>query len=1467
MATVAGSLRNKVLVLDDVTTGDLTVTGSVTIEGTATTINSTNTLINDHLIELNAGLTGANPNDTGIILERGTSGNNIFFGWDESADRFIVASTTADGSSTGNLSLTAADFQAGSFHGNGANITSLNAANLSSGTVPSARLSLSATDIPSLAASKITSGTFATARIPGLAASKITSGTFADARIPNLDASKIATGTFATARIPNLDTSKITSGTLGGARIATGSSGNWWAGNAVKVGTDGVMEIGKYIDFHNTDTGTSDFTARITNTGDHLYATGRLYVNSNQRVFADDYHPNADKWTTARTLTLGGDLSGSVSFDGSANFTLSAQVGDDSHFHHRLDSTDDRDMKPNTSGIHNVQAIKPFFSSYGGMTGSANTTYVDVLAIDTYSDSSGGGPSAITFKKGNSAGNPEMHIWHANWNSTTWSTGQRVYADNYHPNADRLTTSRTIAGTSFDGSADIDINYNNLTNKPTIPSVSGLAPIANPTFTGEVNIPNKLRHAGDTDTYLQFPAANQARIVAGNSEVFKCFSTEMRMNKPITINNSANYDETSLSGIGYSQKNAIIHVPSRGVSQNTYMPWIQQSNTHGSGYRTSFVIGAYKQAFLSNGTTQAGWGYGQTGIFMTVGTSDAAPTQEFRFAAGGKIWYTAGGDDTYLDLGTDSTIGLTTSGTERLEITDSLVHVKTPTLRLGVQNTTSGAIDIYGGSSGSEGGEIRLHTTNSYDGSYEWYRIDAFEDDLRIGRTGQTDVIVTSGGRIGIGTSSPSSKLSINSNGAPSTTGNVATTGLTVHNGSGGTAIQMGTYDAGSYNYIQSTYVNSAQTARELRLMVGNSTPLKIHAGGTTQLAGALSMSNQQIYGVNNLRFNDAGAQEGIKWDGGNQWQIYESDNGQGNTSGNLQFTTGSGNGTRRMTITSGGISSNLLGTAAFSRPLLEITNGGTPTQIKITTNIPYSGGSTHAHSVTIRGFQYGSAQMADLQIGWHVYNNQFYNRSVTSSGSWAPTVTLAVENNKVVIHLASPGYWPKLYVESMYNPYGGTTQAEGWSWADSAISADSNTPNQTVPYKTNFGSGATVKVGSHLIYHEGHKPTYSELGTMPYSNLTGAPTIPNISGKLDKSGGTMTGLLEIAKSTSIGDPTLDLHNTTNGNGVNIRMTDVGDQSGQFGYITYYHQDSKSYGSGASIELRTDQSTTTILANGKLMFKEGLYLKPSSGTGAGTQIINSSGAITSPSTVAATEFDLPSNGMLDWANGDARIVEGLVNNYSLSFQTYDGSSASTALRLDGNNTATFTGDVDVPNKIRHAGDTNTYMSFNATDSWKLYCGGQKMIQATEASSGYDYVSFGGTDNSGEIMFNLAAGDGHFDGDLIAYSTTTNSDRKLKKNIQPLERALEKVQNLKGVSFQWKKNDRESIGFIAQEVQEVVPEVVHNNKKEHDGVVLSETLGVDYGNITALLVEAVKEQQSLINRLEERIKDLENKNGE
>jgi hypothetical protein len=106
-----------------------------------------------------------------------------------------------------------------------------------------------------------------------------------------------------------------------------------------------------------------------------------------------------------------------------------------------------------------------------------------------------------------------------------------------------------------------------------------------------------------------------------------------------------------------------------------------------------------------------------------------------------------------------------------------------------------------------------------------------------------------------------------------------------------------------------------------------------------------------------------------------------------------------------------------------------------------------------------------------------------------------------------------------------------------------------------------------------------------------------------------------------------------------------------------------------------------------------------------------------------------------------------------------------------------------------------------------------------------------------------IITNLGAGPGSLDVGIDANGFLVNnaSDVNLKENINNIDDALNKVLNLRGVTFNWK--DRNSggnatkIGFIAQEVNEVVPELTH-----HDGKYMS----VHYKDVTALLVEAIKE---------------------
>jgi hypothetical protein len=110
------------------------------------------------------------------------------------------------------------------------------------------------------------------------------------------------------------------------------------------------------------------------------------------------------------------------------------------------------------------------------------------------------------------------------------------------------------------------------------------------------------------------------------------------------------------------------------------------------------------------------------------------------------------------------------------------------------------------------------------------------------------------------------------------------------------------------------------------------------------------------------------------------------------------------------------------------------------------------------------------------------------------------------------------------------------------------------------------------------------------------------------------------------------------------------------------------------------------------------------------------------------------------------------------------------------------------------------------------------------------------------------------GDLHIDGDMYSSSTITSSDIKLKKDISVVENALQKVEQLEGVEFTWKKNDERSAGVIAQNVLEVLPQAV----KEVEDLNGDDTyLSVNYDALHALLIEAVKE-------LSARVKELESK---
>jgi hypothetical protein len=97
------------------------------------------------------------------------------------------------------------------------------------------------------------------------------------------------------------------------------------------------------------------------------------------------------------------------------------------------------------------------------------------------------------------------------------------------------------------------------------------------------------------------------------------------------------------------------------------------------------------------------------------------------------------------------------------------------------------------------------------------------------------------------------------------------------------------------------------------------------------------------------------------------------------------------------------------------------------------------------------------------------------------------------------------------------------------------------------------------------------------------------------------------------------------------------------------------------------------------------------------------------------------------------------------------------------------------------------------------------------------------------------------------GSALADGWATYSSRRWKTNIQPLQNALGKVEQLRGVSYDLKGSGKHEIGVIAEEVGAVVPEVVAYEDNGKDA------RGVDYSRLTALLIEATKQQQKEIKQ--------------
>ena len=203
---------------------------------------------------------------------------------------------------------------------------------------------------------------------------------------------------------------------------------------------------------------------------------------------------------------------------------------------------------------------------------------------------------------------------------------------------------------------------------------------------------------------------------------------------------------------------------------------------------------------------------------------------------------------------------------------------------------------------------------------------------------------------------------------------------------------------------------------------------------------------------------------------------------------------------------------------------------------------------------------------------------------------------------------------------------------------------------------------------------------------------------------------------------------------------------------------------------------------------------------------------------------ASTRTITGTTGRITVSNGD-----GVAGNPTIDIST-DVALLSASQTFAGNNT--YSGTVSI---------TNTTNSTSSTTGAVQISGGLGLAKDIYVAGNSSLV--GTITCTGLLTAN---------GGVNASVVQTTSDARLKENVETLNNAVNTVSLLRGVSFT--RNGKKEIGLIAQEVEAILPEVVGETS---DGF---KTVG--YQNIVGLLIEAIKEQQKVINSLNDRLEKLE-----
>ena len=705
--------------------------------------------------------------------------------------------------------------------------------------------------------------------------------------------------------------------------------------------------------------------------------------------------------------------------------------------------------------------------------------------------------------------------------------------------------------------------------------------------------------------------------------------------------------------------------------------------------------------------------------------------------------------------------------------------------------------------------------------------------------------LVTTGGNVGINSTSPGEKLEVNGNIQSLDT-------IYIKNASNGVKWQF--YRDGNetlnfrYNNGTDWNSNAISIKNNNNVGIGTTGPLtKLDVRGSTFVSGYLAGFDTTPQGNYAYRLTNDGANSFINVLGGNL--------GIGTSSPGAKLEIFGGGNTLRMD--SAGNTAKTFLMRNVNTAIAEIKTDG-----NLDINIEDAGR-------TMR-FLNGNIERIKINDAGNVFistpiTNAFYGISLTYNSSNTADFTVNQATGQIKIGGVATGYFPTFYSA-------GSERMRILSNGNIAFNATSNLNSSNFQISTNSGLGANVDVfiantsGTPYVnsatttqlsmgFLSGtadYVATGQRLGALQFFGQAsdagyGAGSIKSVvttGGNVGRSSHAADLTFETKAAGSLGN-TEKMRILGNGNvgigtttNINAPLTIQSD--GSAGAINLIGRSNGVYDESIISFYDFDQTTRKgyILNSGGNMFF-------STGNGSENMTILSGGSVgigvTSPAAklhvkggdISVEETGGNGNKIFFTTDHNSHLITSngywidIIGNANEVFRVFGGASTTTEFfRITGGGRVLI-------NNTNTSSDAMCHIGGNASN-YALY-----LYADVIYASSYRYQRF----RSGG---NIAGGIEGSNQTSVVYNTS--SDYRMKKNIKPLENGLERLSKLKPVKFDWKLNDESTEGFIAHEVQEIFPDAISGEKDGED------MQGMDYGRITPLLVAAIQELKAEIELL-------------